>query len=400
MQKAVILIPGIKGTKIYDSNTIDNEVLWQDIRFNFEDFARTELSFEYNHQFYEEDFATIVKPLRLEPLAYKEFWNRLNPDYHYKFVFPYDWRLPNKENARRLKDFLHYLIEKSKASSRVKTITHFDFVTHSMGNMPLRYYIKENGMKLVNKIIFVTPPFRGAPDAISALTLGQGLFFNKDEIRKLARTLPALFELLPTYDYCSLDSENGQGIDLWNKENWQKNLVKEGVNPKKDNTIKKFITNLENAKNNLAELETWMDDLSDKEKERILVLVKSDVETLTNIVIEKRPQDGNPDNYFDFKESFKSNEGDGVVPHASSCCYHDDLVTYYLENRILQSDFEHAFILKDNRVQRIINSFLNSSESTREFNHNILGRTVHKVGNLELKEVEKNGLIHKVWKIN
>ncbi len=31
MSKAVILIPGIKGTKLYDSNTFENDVLWEDV---------------------------------------------------------------------------------------------------------------------------------------------------------------------------------------------------------------------------------------------------------------------------------------------------------------------------------------------------------------------------------
>lgn len=400
MKKAVILIPGIKGTKLYDSNTIDNEILWQDIRYNFEDYGRTELSFEYNNQFFEEDFSTIVQPLQLEPLAYQEFWNRLKPNYDFKFVFPYDWRLPNEENGKKLKIFIQHLIDKSAASDRTDTITHFDFVTHSMGNMPVRYYIKENGMKYINKIVFVTPPFRGAVDAVSALTLGQGFSFNKDEIRKLARTLPALFELLPTYQNYAIDSVNGSTIDLWDKDNWQKNLTTEGSDLEKNRSIKKFIKNLEKAKISLNDLERWKDNLTDEEKERILVLVKTEFDTLTDIVIEKNPIDDNPENYFDFKLSLKSEEGDGVVPNISSCCYYDELATYCFENRFPQDDFKHPFILKDNRVQRLVNSFLDSSLGTSDFKHNIFGRTVHRVKSLSPVEIEKNGIIHKVWKIN
>ena len=397
MRKAVILIPGIKGIKLVDSNTIDNEVVWQDMRYNFEDFSKTELTFEHNDQYFDENFSAIVKPSHLEPLAYKEFWNRLNPDYDYKFVFPYDWRLPNEINGKRLKSFINNLIKRSKAKDGEEMI--FDFVTHSMGNMPLRYYIKDNGMEHINKIVFVTPPFKGAADAISALTIGRGLFFNKEDIRKVARSLPALFELLPTYENYAIDSENGLAIDLWDENNWQKNLVTVGDNLDKNRSIKKFISNLKKTKVRINELEEWKSNLTPEEKNRILVLVKTDFETLTDIVIEKRPTDGNPENYFDFDLSLESKEGDGVVPNVSSCCYYDEFATYCFKNRKFQDDFKHPFILKDNRVQRVVNSFLNSDLGTSAYNHNLLGRTVHRVTNLIPVEIEEHGITYKTWHI-
>ncbi|OHX64672.1 lipase/acyltransferase domain-containing protein [Flammeovirga pacifica] len=400
MNKAVILIPGVLGTKLDDSNTIDNEIIWQDIRYNFEDFERGELTFEYDNQFFDEDFSAIVKPLRLEPLVYNEFWKRLQPNYQHKFIFPYDWRLPNEENGIKLKNFIQYLIAKSEASSRVATITHFDIVTHSMGNMPLRYYIKENGMERINKIAFVAPPFQGAADAIPIFTIGQGFFFTKDEIRKMARTLPALFELLPTYQNYALDSETGENINLWNKDNWQKNLIEETTDANKNRTIQKFIANLERAKKTLTSLENWKDKLTEDEKARILVIAKTELETLNDVVIEKQPQDGHPANYFDYKISLKAKEGDGVVPTASSCCYYDELATYVLQNRLLEENYAHAFLLKDNRVQKMVNSFLNTDESTAEYQHNIMGRTIHRVKGFTKMYVEQDGIIHKVSKVD
>lgn len=396
MNRALIFIPGIKGTKLYDSNTLNNEVLWQDIRFNFEDFSRIELSFKSDQHYYDEAFSALVKPLQLEPLAYQEFWKHLHPDYPYKFLFPYDWRLPNAENGKRLAEFIELLIEKSRASKQTETITSFDIVTHSMGNMPLRYYLLNNGMKHLNKIIFVAPPFLGSIDAVSALTMGQGFFFNQDHIRKMARSLPALFELLPDYDFAAIDSKSATAVDLWNPDNWQKNLVTLTGKKSKDERIKKFLANLANAKEQKDILANWMSPLKPKEKDRILILVKTELKTLCDVVVEEQPDDENPENYFDFKESLHADAGDGVVPDASSCCYFNKLATYTFENQPLHQNFKHPFILKDNRIQKTINTFLNSSVDAQSFKPNIFGRTIKRVKKLETREVKQNGITHKI----
>ncbi len=117
---------------------------------------------------------------------------------------------------------MEYLIIKSGKINKADPITEFDFVTHSMGNMPLRHYILQNGMSKIGKIVFPNPPFKGAPDAISALTVGQGFFFNRDETRKMARSLPALFELLPNYQFAQLMLfPIGKHKDLWKLDSWQ-----------------------------------------------------------------------------------------------------------------------------------------------------------------------------------
>jgi len=394
MSKAVIFIPGIKGTKLYDSNTVDHEFLWQDFRFQFEDFMRLELTPPFNGQYYDESLTTIARPSNVEPIAYSEFWKNFESEF--KFIFPYDWRLPNKENGKRLKEFMDLIIEKSKASSNnYLPITHFDFVTHSMGNMPLRYYILENGMKNINKIIFITPPFKGSPVAISALAVGQG-FFNKEDSRKLARTLPALFELLPTYQKYAIDSNDSSTVDLWDINNWQENLIKQDGNTDKDRTKQKFVDNLGRAKIALHELDNWNKNLSEEEKTRIMILVRTEEETLQDVVIEKNPRDNNPKNYIDFDKSFSCDEGDGTVPNASSCIYHQEFVTYCFEKRFPQDDYKHALIMKDSRIQRVINGFLKSPLNAQLYDHGLIGRNVHLVTSLSAAEIKQDGLTHTI----
>lgn len=401
MNTALIFIPGIKGTKLYDSNTVDNEILWQDFRFNFEDFTRVEPSNPYNNNFFDEDFTTITRPLHIEPLAYREFWRKT--DYRFKFIFPYDWRLPNKENGKRLKEFMQLILDKSQASEDINDedkITHFDFVTHSMGNMPLRFYILENGMALINKIIFVCPPFKGSPEAITALVVGQGMFFNREDSRKLARTLPALLELLPTFDHYAIDSSDSSVVDLFKSENWQANLLEQPKDEVVDKrTKKKFLKNLERAKNSLKELEDWNTKLTQEEKDRILVLIRADVKTLLDVVVEKNPKTKNPKNYIDLRKSLHTAGGDGTVPNASSCHYCSEFTTYCFENRpFLIDDYQHPFVLKDSRIQRVINGFLNSKENSKTYEVKIIGDTVFKVTSMKYIDVvdEQNQITHRV----
>lgn len=381
MNKAVIFIPGIKGTKLYNSNSIDAEILWQDIRFNFKDLELLELTKEYGGEYFDQDENTIIKPLNVEPLAYSEFWNRLDPGYTKKYIFGYDWRISNEINGQNLRSFIEYLMKKSKAIG--SPITQFDIITHSMGNMAIRFYVKNHGMEFINKIIFTAPPFKGAPEAISALVMGQGMFFNRDEMRKLARTLPGLFELLPTYKNSVIDRNDQSEIDLFNPSNWQENVVT--VDPDDEDReeklflIEKFIENLAKSKHRLASLDSWLENLTQQEKDRILVLVKTEMPTLSNVEIEKNPSD-NPKNYINFEKSKISDEGDGVVPNKSSLYFAGELDTYLFKNRSFPiDDFKHAFFLKDNRVQKVINDFLKSDRDTNTYDpRKLIGRGIEK----------------------
>lgn len=397
MRKALIFIPGIKGTKLYDANTLNNQVLWEDIRFNFEDFMRLEMTHETPEGYFEENLSAIVKPLHLEPLAYLEFWRDLKPAYQYKYLFPYDWRLTNEENAKLLAEFIDLLLKKSRAVG--KEFTHFDVITHSMGNMPLRYYIKNHGMSKIDKVVFVAPPFLGSPDAVSALVVGQGFFFNKDKVRLLARTLPALFELLPLYENYAIDSKTSDSIDLWDPLNWQSNITNP-TQPEKMIESDKFLANLNKTAKRLSDLSTWMDQLTGDEKARMRVLVSAEFKTLGSLLIERNPPETiNPKNMVLFNQSYTEVCGDGVVPVASSCCYHKEIDTYYLNKRFWNDDYKHPFILKDERVQRLINEFINLTGNPRDYRMELIGRTVHQVTELENFAIPGSIFSHKIKQI-
>ena len=85
----------------------------------------------------------------------------LNPNL---FVFAYDWRKSNIENAAALADYVG-CIEKFYPETKV------DILTHSMGGLLARRYILENSGK-VNRLMTIATPWLGAPKSIYSLETG------------------------------------------------------------------------------------------------------------------------------------------------------------------------------------------------------------------------------------
>ncbi|MEI8343674.1 MAG: hypothetical protein WCF93_01835 [Candidatus Moraniibacteriota bacterium] len=129
------------------------------------------------------------------------------------FVFPYEWRDSNVENAIKLK----YKI------AEIKTITNWpkvDVVAHSMGGLLTRQYIQSNDyQKDVDQLITLGTPNKGAPEiyplweagqSIGAVQTGMRKFLEQEmeeagyaSMFKYIRERPIFSakELLPTYAY-------------------------------------------------------------------------------------------------------------------------------------------------------------------------------------------------------
>jgi hypothetical protein len=136
------------------------------------------------------------------------------------FVFPYDWRLSNQDNAERLALYIESLkFEK------------IDIVAHSMGGLISAIYLQSpSAQTRVNKIIFLGTPFLGSMNALGTLSNGYGGFQNAiagglDVIRRTALSFPALIELLPSYDACCRIGTAAQyeGVDPMSIKTWQEN---------------------------------------------------------------------------------------------------------------------------------------------------------------------------------
>lgn len=122
------------------------------------------------------------------------------------FVYAYDWRLDNAENAALLSQYVT-CIEQFYPNTRV------NILTHSMGGLLARRYILDNPDK-VDKLITIAAPWLGAPKAIMALETGAFLEpsfvqavatqLSDAEIKTLVEFFPGAHQLLPSPAYFSL----------------------------------------------------------------------------------------------------------------------------------------------------------------------------------------------------
>lgn len=390
---AVIFIPGIKGTKLVNTNLVSHDIIWSAMQSNFESIEDLELTYALDKQFYDERPEAIIESGELEEFAYAEFIRDLKPGKPI-YIFNYDWRMSAVDNAYRLEAFLVYLTEKSTASQELNTFKSFDFITHSLGNFVLRVYLHEFGFNRTNKVVFTVPPFKGSLDIVSVATVGEGLFQHvKTKIRKLIRTMPGALELLPTYENASVFDPRRGKHNFFNPDHWQSNItnLRHADKPKRENA-KKFIAALKEAKSTVNNKLLDLNDLSASEKRKCLVLMRTGYDTWQSLRVIKTPPAPNPKNYIDFEHGLKTDNGDGRVPDASSCFYHDAVKTLCVENAFFHRDYSHGLFLKDERVQRVIRKFLKGE--TGEF-WKLPGDSVKRVERLDSVKDTNTGLYFK-----
>ena len=114
-------------------------------------------------------------------------------------------------------------------------------------------------------------------------------------------------------------------------------------------------------------------------KKRILIICRTGYQAFQSIRIIKTSKE-EPDNYFDFANACRTKDSDGRVPHISSCCYCDSVLTLVIQDSILYREYSHGFVLKDERMQKLVNRFLFGD---RAFNYKIPGGSVKKVNRLK-----------------
>lgn len=369
---AVVFIPGIKGTKLVETNRTPFDTIWSGVQSNFETIQHLELTQGRSGVYYDERVKTIIDAGEIEQLAYAEFIDDLDTDKPV-FIFNYDWRYSAEESGEQLAEFVDYLIAKSDASANTPKFKTFDFITHSLGNFVLRNYLHRKGMGKVNKIVFTVPPFKGAIDIVSTVLIGEGFFPGvKAKIRKIIRTMPGALELLPTYSEASRFSPQATH-SFFNFNHWQENITTPG-NPIAAK-MKEVLSDAKDVvKNQLLDLSL----LSAAERDRVLIIARHGYKTYQAVKVHKLGADGTK-NFVDLEKACRTKHGDARVPHASSCVYHDSIKTLMLTFSRWNKDYSHGFVLKDERLQKIVNRFLFGDGP---FTYSIPGQSVRLVTGL------------------
>lgn len=160
------------------------------------------------------------------------------------FQFDYDWRLDNVENAKRLNAFIEekraYILEEYKKRGMAKDDVKFDIVAHSMGGLVTRYFLRYglndlpkdgstpevtwDGAQYVDKVIIIGTPNAGAVGAVENLFVGRdfGPFLPKYEPAVIG-TMPSLYQQLPRSRHRAILDENREAVDILDADLWVQN---------------------------------------------------------------------------------------------------------------------------------------------------------------------------------
>jgi pimeloyl-ACP methyl ester carboxylesterase len=359
-KQPIVLIPGIQGTRLSNINDVDFKTIWSGIKKYFTNIHSLVLQ---QDGISDKGAENIIERADVENLAYSEIVNYLRSLGYRVYIFGYDWRKSNEESARDLAVFVKRIQRKLRESK-------INFITHSMGGLVLSAYLKgltsEEQDKNINRIVFTVPPFLGSVEATYNLVVGKSRLFNtSDDFRKVGRTFPGLYELLPVYPNAYTFEDGTTNFDHYDFSTyWQQ------VNHSEPDDLDKYkiiIHRLEKL-GTVRDQENFIYDLSSMDeaiRERIIVLAGGGESTQTRVLVKKDHE--NYKFYFDF-EKFNDEEedaGDGTVPLASSTVFKDSITTLKVnttwierraDSRIIMSDW-HAFFLNNGRIQNILKRF-------------------------------------------
>ncbi|MFD7456748.1 MULTISPECIES: esterase/lipase family protein [unclassified Streptomyces] len=115
---------------------------------------------------------------------------------------PYDWRLSNRYNGRRLVGIVEPALARWRAQGGRYADARLVFVCHSMGGLVARWYVEHcGGAEHTRKLITFGTPYRGAVQALGQLLNGvrKGIGPLSVDLTEFARSMPSLHQLLPEY---------------------------------------------------------------------------------------------------------------------------------------------------------------------------------------------------------
>jgi hypothetical protein len=254
----VILIPGLIGSELVNKNSGDT--VWFDLKRAKDDDLRLPISPNLRankDNLVPRDIVREVQLIKLTPKIeiYQKLIEAMQADGFTEgkidapaaggdadtfYVFAYDWRLDNVENARILLEKLDNLRTKLNRPD-----LKFNVIAHSMGGLLTRYaamYGKTDltarsrptwkGASYFNSISLVATPNAGALQSLDSMLNGFSFFgsgkINLPFVQNLSRsdlfTIPSIYQLLPHAGTARIFDENLKPLrlDLYNPSTWEK----------------------------------------------------------------------------------------------------------------------------------------------------------------------------------
>ncbi len=282
----VIVIPGILGSKLYDTDmnhevwgVFNNSYTEPNTAANAQSIALP-MGLPKSRRFTRDSIVSTgaldrikfsVLGVPLAPRAYAAILETLGAagyrdenlsksgaidygtDHFTCYQFHYDWRRSNVENAARLDTFIKAKKTEVRAKMKQKfgvdkKDIKFDIVAHSMGGLLTRYYMRYGnqalprdgslpkltwaGARNVEKVILVGTPNNGSVIAFEELLRGKEFapkwlkYFSLTNLPSYSAaiigTYPALYELLPRTRHRPTVDDGGDIVNIYDLKLWKK----------------------------------------------------------------------------------------------------------------------------------------------------------------------------------
>lgn len=364
-----IVIPGIQGSGLENFYPVSPATTWSTLavaetHFVAPDFKTLALD---DSGLSDADAEVVSRASQLLAIAYAPLVNGLRgrlkaPAY----LFPYDWRTSIMDSAEALVGYIKRLARKT-----MPAIPHwdqtFDFACHSMGGLVLRAFLSvwqksEQKPAPIGQVAFIATPHLGSLEAAQSLISGETpIFGGLKEMRKLARTFPAAYELLPRFP--NAVTQGGRTLDVFEEHNWQTNTTsavpdRDGfdVRQKHLTAAKSVLTNLPLPSEKIA-------------ADNLLVVYGAKPDS-TLRTVEVGPD---PEKWYDFDHA-RRDAGDDVVPVESALLAGvaavelrpEDIsfIRHPIERAYTASDM-HAFLPALDEVGTIVAQFLSGTRGAK-----------------------------------
>lgn len=233
IQNPTIVVPGVTGTSLHDDYPLNTRDIWTMVLHR--EYQR--IALHPDDPRYETVEPVHVYPGRLFAI-YNDLIEALRHDLSAKadnptpvFAFPYDWRRNIQDTATELDEFVEEVIGRTmllRHYAGYEDIQKVDLVGHSMGGLVISEYLHKFGQKKrIGKIATLGTPFLGSLETIVKLTTGLGNLSGSkpsERERESARTMPALYQMIPFYKKAVITPQN-RSISLLKANNWQESIL-------------------------------------------------------------------------------------------------------------------------------------------------------------------------------
>ncbi len=245
-QPPVVVVPGITATALDDFYPLDPEPVWSALRHK--EFER--IALHPDDLRFEAKEPARVLPRNPYGLVYGDLVEALRHDLTKRadrptpvFGFGYDWRQDCARSAGQLGAFIDEVLARSALLPHYaeEPPAEVDLVGHSMGGLVIAKFLADSAADRaaaraagrraarfrVRRVVTLGTPFRGSMDSILKLATGMGTLTGpepRDREREASRTIPALYQLLPSYRG-AFEPAEGMPRDIFRATAWQPSIV-------------------------------------------------------------------------------------------------------------------------------------------------------------------------------